>query len=805
MHTLLDLITDLDRLGRHEALVWFNGFRTWTLSYRETFGAIGGFTAYLNSAGIRKGDRVLIWGENRPEWVIAFWGSIVCGVQVVPVDYRFSPDLVRRISTESKPVLLVHGNSVAANEIQLRSISFDEIRVLPHATLSTREPINENDIVEIVFTSGTTGEPKGIVHRHRNIVANLKPFKEEIDKYKKWARPFQPIRILNLLPLSHMFGQALGLYIPLLLGGSIVFMEELNPAAIIEAIRRRRISVLVGVPRVVQTVRNEVERQFALPPDPGGKGWLGAAKRWWRYRRVHTRFGWKFWCFVVGGAHVETELEAFWSRLGFLVIQGYGLTETSPVVAVNHPFHAQRGSLGKAIFGQQVRIASDGEILVRGESVVGELDDQGWFHTGDIGEMDAEGRLYYKGRKKEVIVTPEGMNVYPEDVESVLNTLPEIQDSVVVSLDDQVHASMILKDADAMPEAVVAQANRRLEPHQRIRTWSKWPDDDFPRTPSTMKIRRGEVARRVARGNAPAAAQHRGTRELPADLTSLSSLERVDLLAELEQRYGVELDEESFANLTTTTELQAWIDQSRQGPAITARGLSIWAVSPPIALLRRVLQVTLVLPLFRHYLPLTVLGVENLAHLKSPVIFAANHVSHLDTPAVLAALPPAWQRRLAPAARQEQFRAFFQRQHFSRTDVLWAAFQYGLAGLLFNVYPLPREMAGVRRALKTTGELVSRGYCPLVFPEGERTADGKLHPFQPGIGLMAVTLRIPVIPIFIDGLYSVYSIHDSWPKPGPVRVSIGSPLEFAKDTDYANAARQIEEAVRELSRESDPL
>jgi long-chain acyl-CoA synthetase len=126
---------------------------------------------------------------------------------------------------------------------------------------------------------------------------------------------------------------------------------------------------------------------------------------------VHRRFGWKFWCLVVGGAHIELDLEAFWSGLGFLVVQGYGLTETSPVVAVNHPFHARRGSLGKAIEGQEVRIAPDGEILVRGESVVGDVDEQGWFHTGDIGEIDPEGRLYYKSRKKDLIVTPEGMNV----------------------------------------------------------------------------------------------------------------------------------------------------------------------------------------------------------------------------------------------------------------------------------------------------------------------------------------------------------------------------------------------------------
>lgn len=794
MDTLLDLIKDYSRLGRREALIWLDGFRIWKLSYAETYEAIGRFAAFLDSAGLRKGDRVLIWGENRPEWIIAFWGSVARGVQVVPIDYRFSTELALRISRESQAVLVVHGDSVAADRLDIRSIGFNEIRNLPHAASLTFESIDRDDIVEIVYTSGTTGEPKGVVHRHRNIVANLKPFKDEIDKYRNWARPFQPVRILNLLPLSHMFGQSLGLFIPSLLGGSIALMEELNPAAIIDFTHRKRISVLVSVPRVLQNLRNEVERRFDLLPVLKGGGWTGALRKWWRYRRLHARFGWKFWCFVVGGAHIEPDLEAFWGRLGFLVIQGYGLTETSPVVAVNHPFEAQRGSLGKALPGQEVRIAADGEILVRGDNVVGELDREGWFHTGDIGDIDTDGRLYYKGRKKEVIVTPEGMNVFPEDVESVLNKLPDVRESVVFGVNDQVHASLILNNPAANPEAIAAEANRRLEAHQRIRSWSIWLDDDFPRTPSTMKIKRGEIATRLAEG-LPSASR---PAELQVTPSALSSLERVDLLMELEQKYGVELDEESFGKIETSEDLHNLIDRARDGAAVPETRASLWTVSPPIRILRRVLQQTMVLPLFRHYIPPTAAGLENLAGIQPPVIFAANHTSHLDAPAIFAALPPRWRRSVAPAAKLEHFRAFFDSKRSSTNEFVWAGLQYILAGVLFNVYPLPQELARVRRALKTTGDLVSRGYCPLVFPEGERTPDGSLHKFQPGIGLMAVRLKAPVVPIFIKGLYEIFSVHDSWPKQGRITVCFGSPLEFPADSDYADAAQRIEVAVRQL-------
>ena len=795
METLLDLIRDHERLGRREALVWFNGLRTWKISYGEVYDRIGRFAAFLDASGVRKGDRILIWGENRPEWVIAFWGSIARGVQVVPIDFQCSADLAIRICGNAKPILLVHGDSVAADKIPIHAVSFDEIRELPHGGPIVFASVSPDDVVEIVYTSGTTGEPKGVVHRHRNIVANLKPFKKEIEKHMKWAWPFQPVRILNLLPLSHMFGQALGLFIPVFLQGSIVFMDELNPATVVSTSRRERVSVLVSVPQVLQNLRHEIERQGPLPSAPDGKGWSGVGKRVWLYRRVHRRFGWKFWCFVVGGADVDPGLEAFWTRLGFLLVQGYGLTETSPVVAVNHPFHARSGSMGQVIPGQDVRIAPDGEILVRGESVAGEIDKEGWLHTGDIGEIDPSGHLFFKGRKKDVIVTPDGMNVYPKDIESVLHSLPSVREAVVVASNNQVHAAMIPADPKADLEAIVTEVNRRIEPHQRIRSWSVWPDETFPRTPSTMKIKRGEVASRIASGFAPRAKAIPG---LPADLTSLSSLERVDLLARLEHQYGVELDERSFTRISTKEELQSWIDHSRNVVDVSVRSPRCWAISPPVRLLRRILQSAIVLPLFRHYIPFSVGGLENLADLEPPVIFAANHTSHLDTPAIFAALPSDWRRRLSPAARQEQFRAFFEPRGFSPKDVLWAATQYALAGAFFNAYPLPREMAGTRRALRTTGHLIGRGYCPLVFPEGTRTPDGSIHPFQAGIGLMAVRLKVPVVPIFLGGLYEVYSVHDSWPKPGPIRISIGTPLRFSSQTEYTHAARQIEDAIRKL-------
>jgi long-chain acyl-CoA synthetase len=305
MQTLSELLPRFAQLGNREAIRWHNGFRTSVLSYAELDDLIQAVAGFLDQKGFRRGDRVLLWGENRPEWVAVFWACVARDVQAVPVDFRFSVDLVKRIQNEAKPKLLFYGSGLEAGNLATELIAFDEIRDLPQTTRITPTEISPDDVVEMVYTSGTTGEPKGVVHRHRNICANLTPFETEINKYKKWAKPFQPIRMLNLLPLSHMFGQAQGLFIPVFLEGSVVFTSEMHPGKIIRVVHDHRISVITSVPRILENLRNEVQRRFDLPEPLPGKGWIVIVRRWWRYRKVHRHFGMKFWAFVVGGAPVD--------------------------------------------------------------------------------------------------------------------------------------------------------------------------------------------------------------------------------------------------------------------------------------------------------------------------------------------------------------------------------------------------------------------------------------------------------------------------------------------------------------------
>ena len=825
MQTLLELLAEIRRLDSREAIRFSNGFRTWKLTYRDLYRQIGAFASYLDGLGLAKGDRVILWAENRPEWVSAFWASVARGVQVVPVDYRSSADLVCRIQDEVRARLIVTGDAVRTERLNVPRFSAASIAELPANAAFTPAGVSSEDVVEIVYTSGTTGEPAGVVHRHKNICANLTPIQEEMRKYEKWASPFQPVRILDMLPLSHLFGQSLGIFIPPLLGGGAVFMLELHAGAILGTIRREHVSVLVSVPKLLTNLQHEIDRRFH-PRDVRARlqGIPGIVERWWRYRAVHHATGFKFWALVVGGAEVNSEIEAYWSRLGYLVIQGYGLTETSPVVTLNHPFNTRSGSIGKPLHGQEIRIAPDGEILVRGQSVIhdyvgarsadqGRVDEEGWLHTGDIGEMDAEGRLYYKGRKKEMIVTSEGLNVYPQDVERALNSMPQVKDSAVVAFrrgaEEQVHAVMILRDPAADPAVVIAEANRGLESHQRIQSWSIWPEEDFPRTPSTLKVKRGEVARQIAQGSTAGKSEGRAEAILdrlksgaarPGQELALSSLERVELLSELENRYGVELDEARFSEVSSVAALNSLLRDA--GGETTSRELMLlprWTRSYPVRALRFLIFQSFMIPLFRGLLTLTVEGLENLRNLDPPILFASNHQSDLDTPAIQTALPRRWRYRVAPAMSQDYFRAWLEPGRASFKERTSMMFQYFLATGLFNAYPLPQRMAGVRRALKYTGELTGDGYCPLVFPEGARTPDGALQPFKTGIGLMATRLRVPVVPIHISGLFEIYPANASWPRRGPVRVRFGAPLHFDKERDEVAATRAIEAAVARLA------
>jgi long-chain acyl-CoA synthetase len=457
--TLVDVFRDLVAT-RGEFLVYDDGYRRRGHTYADVGRAARGFAARLIASGLGPGDKVIFWGENRPEWLACYWGCVVAGLVTVPIDYRSSAAFVEKVRALVGAPLVLTGDEVPADALDAggaRRWAFTDLDWQADGPLPAT-PVARNDIVQIIFTSGATAEPKGVVIRHGNILANTVPVEREIRRYRRWARPFHPLRFLDLLPLSHLFGQSMATSIPPMLGGTVIFSRSYNPHDLVRLIRSQRVSVVVSVPKLLDVLREHVVSAFpeAAQPPPPGASVLG---RWWRYRRVHRALGLKCWAMVVGAAPLAPELEEFWRRMGFAVIQGYGLTETAPIVTLNHPLRTSRGSVGTPIEGVEVRIADDGEILVRGDSVMrgywrdevatGECLRDGWLHTGDIGVIDEDGFLQITDRKKDIIVNSGGDNVAPQRVEGVIALQPEIA-QVIVYGDRRPHlVALIVPDAEA--------------------------------------------------------------------------------------------------------------------------------------------------------------------------------------------------------------------------------------------------------------------------------------------------------------------------------------------------------------------
>jgi long-chain acyl-CoA synthetase len=836
--TLVDFFQDFVQISG-TFLTFDDGYRRREHSYADAGRAARRFAATLAAAGLTKGDKVVFWGENRPEWVVCYWGCLISGIVVVPIDYRSTVDFVERVNSQVRARVIVVGDDVQGDpktfEHVWRFADIDWATDGPMPAVS----ISRDDVIQIIFTSGATAEPKGVVIRHRNVLANIVPVEREVMKYRKYAIPFHPLRFLNLLPLSHMFGQSMASSIPPMVRGTVIFTRSFNPHDILGLIHRRRISVLVCVPKILGVLREHVIRTFpeaAEPPPPG----MSIPGRWWKYRRVHRAFGLKFWAFVVGAAPLPPDVEEFWRRLGFAVIQGYGLTETAPIVTLNHPFKMSKGSVGTPIEGVEVRIAEDGEILVRGENVTSGyydagsgvrapgpgspipsaesrvFDAEGWLHTGDIGEQDAQGRLFIKGRKKEMIVRPDGLNVFPEDVERALDTQEGVHESAVVGAvegaEERVHAVLVL-EPNADPDAVIRQANAQLQDHQRIRTWSLWPASELPRTEGTRKLKRRAIRDWVQSGSASAPATTADTfeallerfahgRTLGGTTTleelGLSSLERVELMVALEDRFQTRIDEGRFSEVSSIGDLKQLVERgTTTEPVDEPVDFPSWNRRRPVTLIRRLSQATWILPLARVFAHTRVEGLEHLDGLSGPVVFASNHQSHMDVPVILSALPGRWRARVAPAMAKEFFKAHFFPAGFSWRERFTNGLNYYLAAFYFNAFPLPQREAGARQTLQYIGDLTGSGWSILIFPEGMRSSTGDIKPFRGGIGMIGSRLDIPVIPVRIDDVDKLLPMGSSFVRPGRVRVAFGAPLRL-QGSDYAELASEVERAVRAL-------
>ena len=505
----------------------------------------------LRALGLQPGDRLLTWSPSTPALPAVYFGAMWAGVVVVPLDLRMAPAVLRRIADSAGARWLAIGTGFDAPDAEAGSLSHLQIRTIeslsadpPHQRADASDeggiddafppdwqaqveswPRPDRDtLFEVIYTSGTTGMPKGVMLNHGTILSTLEAISQIL--------PPRHHRTVSLLPASHLFDQAPVLFFGTMIGADILYLRSRTPRVIFEALAEHKVTTMVVVPQLLQLFWNGIEREVKRQNREGlFRRSLAVARFlpcWARrllFRRVHARLGGHLRLIVSAAAFLPPALQESWERLGVVVLQGYGATECGPVAATREGDHPT-GTVGQPTPPVQVRLA-DGtnEIVVGGPTIFqGYWQDpaataavvrDGWYHTGDVGRWDARGNLVLMGRTKNIIVLPNGLNVYPEDIENVLEEVGLAQAVVMETTPGRIEAVVLSPDAPpvvtatnpapappASPEeekalhdridALVKRANARLGQHQRIDAWRLWPDSDFPRT-HTLKIKRAEV------------------------------------------------------------------------------------------------------------------------------------------------------------------------------------------------------------------------------------------------------------------------------------------------------------------------
>ncbi len=820
--------TSSKKFANQSALTMQMGFRTVNLTYAEVYELAQKVAILLAQNNVDQGDKVLICAPNSPYWVCVFWGCLLRGAIIVPLNVQSTSKILQVIAQETKATILFKFNNFRL-DIPADTKTFNT-EFLPEylANIDLKDyqsvTVTPDDLVQIMYTSGTTGSPKGVMHTHNNIYSNLMAVAQAIELH-----PGQD-RLLSILPLSHIYEQTMGLLLPYSYGIQVIYVH--SAIAIRDLLKKYKITRMLAVPEFLQLFMSRIELSFAEKnrlalfnkliklSEKINQKWFSRIL----FYPVLRQFGGKLHTIASGGAALNPDLAHKWEALGITILQGYGLTETSPVVTTN-TYHAHKlGSVGKLIAGVQIKLSDKQEILVKGpnvfqgyyllpEKTAAVISPDGWFNTEDLGEFDSEGFLYIKGREKYLIKGPGGQNVYPEDIEFELSKISGVIDSCVLGIDQEkgnteIHAVLLLDPAKIKtlnPETIIHQANSHLASYQQINAWTVWHDIDFPRTP-TRKIKKLEVQAHLKdQANSTeqplVASQNQKLINLIAHITGTSvqkinpetvlvrdlkidSLLRVELISEIEFEFRTSLSESDITNQTTVGDLEKLLLTPR--PPVKKPVLKHWPISWWARIIRAILQ-GLFLLIMRYWVKIKIIGLENLRQTKGPFLLMPNHVSYFDGAIVLMALPSDLRNRVRIAAARD----------FLYQDFWYCAW---LADLVFNSFPIQRESEDIKLGLEHMGQVLDENYTLMLFPEGQVSNDGQVLPLKQGAGLIAVDMQVPVIPIKIDqDIQKIFPYDKLFPHAkGTITVTFGKPLKFNQTDSYITATGQIEQALKEL-------
>lgn len=795
------------------------GFREFSLTYAQTYLLAQKVATLLEKQNIKHGERILICAPNSPFWGCVFWGCLLKGVILVPLNIQSTKEIILPIIAQTRAKIIFDFTGFKYNFPELTHYKTDFLdELLADITVNfTPAEIAEHDLVEIMYTSGTTGAPKGAMLTHHNIMSNLLAIDLIIhpDQNKD--------KVLSILPLSHIYEQNIGFLLPYINQVEIIYAH--NYSEIHKLLKAHKITKLLAVPEFLQVFMSKIEAGIQLKKRQTIFNFMLNlslrlnSKRLARilFYPVLKQLGGSLETIASGGAPLNPELERKWEALGITILQGYGLTETSPVITTNTYTEHKTGSVGRPLHNVQVKIDDQKQIWASGPSVFSGYYQNptqttavlidGWFNTEDLGEFDETGFLYIKGRKKYMILSPSGQNVYPEDIEGVLNNLPEVKDSCVISLHDKIHAVLLLNEhtqSSSSPETIISSANGKLASYQYINSYSIWPLEDFPRT-ATRKIKKNEVEKflneNAGKTQTIPPASYSKLIKILAHITktepssikpntkiiselNLDSLGRVELVGAIEEELRVGISEQDLNLNTTVNDLEELIQN--QKPISAPPLLKKWPRSLVARGLRVLLQAVALL-LTRIFVKIEVLGQENLNDLKFPAIFMPNHLSFIDPALVNLALPFKIRNKMSFAAARDYL--------YEHLKLL-----VPITELIFNSFPIQREGdANIKLGLEYIGKMLDSGYNVAIFPEGKISKDGQLLPLKLGTGMIATTMACQIVPVKIIGIQEILPYDHVIPrKRARVTVKFGKPLSFKRSDSFESTRLAIQQALEEL-------
>lgn len=867
-----------------------DGWRT--LSYGEVGRQVRGAAQGLLGMGLERGTRAAVLSENRPEWFIAYMGIVRAGGIVVPLDAQLSPAEWRNLIEDSECRLTFvsgsllpglqealagraatgavicldappAGATAAKTLAQLveEGLALDPAPALPESTPA--------DVMTIIYTSGTTGRPKGVMLTHGNILG-------EISSVLQAIRADERDTLLCLLPLQHVLSSIINVLLPMLLGAQVNFIDSLRRAEILEALESGKVTILVTVPQFFYLLHKRIEEELARKTGVARRAFHGLRRlnRFCRrtlhcnpgrllFRRIHRAFGSRMRLFVSGGSAFDPQVAQVFHDLGFTILQGYGLTETSGACSTTRVNNNVIGSVGPALPGAEIQIVDPdesgvGEIAIRGPMVMkgyyrnpaatAEVLRDGWLYSGDLGRLDERGNLFVTGRKKEVIVLPNGKNIYPDELEAHYGRCPCIREIAVVGVarrgaaepGEQLHA-VIVPDFEYLREKKIANArivirdevarlSNQLPRYKRLMSY-QIQTEPLPRT-TTRKIKRlelkalleaGALAQAVpARSGEPQSADdvallqspvgqevllclreaHRRKVEIDPGMNleldlGFDSMERVELLAGLERALNLKLPEDFGVEIHTVRDLIVRLQERVEvAPGLPAAGRGTWS---------RILSAEALagdedarIAFAGRWLTIFKYSVLRLIYLLMRVLLRLEVRGRENLPARgpflicpnhLSFIDPLVVIGALPYR-------LFRHTFFLGYSAIFQKGVMGLLARLAGVIPVDAD-ANLLRAMKIGAWGLRSGRILCIFPEGGRSFDGTLQEFRKGAAILARETGAALVPVGIRGTYEVWPRDSRRIRLHKVTVRFGRPLEPCSGS-YEEVTERLRAAVSSL-------